>query len=465
MAELAMPHGVEPHGVEPHGVELHGVERQGGRLDGIDAARALALFGVITMNYIVVWNGSAIRWSSGSTVFTTGPLWLRELLDPLRGPLTTRFAATFMTIAGIGIGLGTMKAAQAGRATVVEHRWRLRRRGVALFLIGSGFVWFWPGEILHYYGFGFVAVSFLVGRSRHWLWAGLIAVLAASIAVRAYVFVAYTSARTALTKAGIDTESPAADAARRRFANLSWISRFSARGDIDGLLRDEHGGLVYDRVNLGSWRGLIVDLGWGGTHPVLPWMGFLLVGMLVAPSISRRRGPLALVVGGLCCIGAGWGIALAGRSMLPERWSWMASTNPFEPNFAAPFGLAMPPYFLGACGGALAGVGLVLLASRALPRWPRQWILGPLAQAGQCTLSLYLLHGLAFSAAENFLRDPTVGLVNSLEIAAATWSALIVAAVMWRAKFRHGPIESVLRRFCDQEHRPAYSTSALGAPE
>ena len=68
------------------------------RLPGPDVVRAVAMFGVVVMNY------------HGYLVIRGGQLGdgqLDRLFDPWTGPLSTRFAATFVLTAGIGVTLMT----------------------------------------------------------------------------------------------------------------------------------------------------------------------------------------------------------------------------------------------------------------------------------------------------------------------------------------------------------------------
>ena len=66
------------------------------RIIGLDVTRALALIGVVVMNYHGYLNGGE----------TSGPptVWDR-LFHPWTGVLSTRFAATFVLVAGMGVTL------------------------------------------------------------------------------------------------------------------------------------------------------------------------------------------------------------------------------------------------------------------------------------------------------------------------------------------------------------------------
>ena len=112
----------------------------------LDVVRAVALIGVCVMNYHGYLDA---RQAAGDESF------LGALFDPWHGPLATRFAATFVTVAGMGVVLLTRRAVDsADRRAIAEARWRLVRRGVVLLAFGYVFEWVWPGTILFFYEIG-----------------------------------------------------------------------------------------------------------------------------------------------------------------------------------------------------------------------------------------------------------------------------------------------------------------------
>ena len=89
------------------------------RLPGPDVVRALALTGVVVMNYhgyLIIRGGER------------GSGWAGELFDPWTGPLATRFAATFVLVAGVGITLMTARCRTTGRGIGEMRAGRGHRR-------------------------------------------------------------------------------------------------------------------------------------------------------------------------------------------------------------------------------------------------------------------------------------------------------------------------------------------------
>ncbi len=110
---------------------MTGEER--GRIAGLDVARALAVFGMVAVNFELVLSNQL------------GPAWLERALQLPRG----RASALFVVLAGVGMTL-------LGRGDGVRARERLARRGLVLLAIGYPFLVLWDGDILHFYGFYFL---------------------------------------------------------------------------------------------------------------------------------------------------------------------------------------------------------------------------------------------------------------------------------------------------------------------
>ena len=192
------------------------------RIPGPDVTRAVALVGVVVMNYHGYLNGAGAAAGPDAT-------FAQSLFDPYRGVLSTRFAATFVLVAGIGVTLLTNRSRLSRDPTAMQvDRWRLLRRG--FFLYAGGFLldWVWPGTILFYYGAFFVVGALLFPLRTRWI-----------------VLVGTTAAVGG--------------------AALAWwgaVRRNDGR-DTSWLFRPE-------TLQTTSPRGLLFDTFVNGTHPLLP---------------------------------------------------------------------------------------------------------------------------------------------------------------------------------------------------
>jgi uncharacterized protein len=355
---------------------------------GLDVARAVALVGVVVMNYHGYLNAGG-----GTDVF-----WGR-LFEPWEGVLSTRFAATFVTIAGIGVVLLTNRSRSGGDADAVrEDRWRLRRRGVLLYFGGYVLDWVWPGTILFYYGAFFVVASFMFTWRLRWI--------------------VLTGAASAIAGAAIQW----------------WAFERSSDGeDVFWLLGSSPR----------SPRSLLFDTVVNGTHPLLPWLAFLCCGMVIGrmlPAIDRWR--WSAVGAGVAAIAAGYALSSvltrleSDGSEADFRWDVLARTDPFNRGLL---------YTVVTLGSSTVAVLVIMWIAE---RHADVGIVRALARAGQMTLSLYVLHVAVFNLAVNWLGwvRPT-GLDTALVFAAAFWVFAVAAAAWWHHHLGMGPAERVYRRF------------------
>jgi len=298
-------------------------------------------------------------------------------------------------LAGIGVSLMTRRSRLArDPLRLARDRWTLRRRGVLLILVGLPLNWAWPGEILHFYGCYLVVASFvLTWRSRTLLLAAGV-VLALAAASEAYLY-----------------------------------DRIQLQGDpsLDWLFRP----------GSGSWHELVADLFVSGTHPLLPWLAFVFLGMVIGRlRLRERRTAVTLTAGGLLALTGSYVLAALVEPLLASEWAWLASTDPRD---------RTPLYVVCAAGSAVAAVGLFLLVAHARPA---SAAIRALAGLGQLTFTLYLAHALLAAAVLRWVwDDPGVGLLGALALAAGFWACALAVSLVYRRHHARGPAEVVLRRF------------------
>ncbi|WP_105169954.1 DUF418 domain-containing protein [Pseudoalteromonas sp. T1lg23B] len=128
------------------------------RLVGIDVARALALFGMVIVNFKLVMGVK----ENDSQLY-----YMASLLEG-------RASALFVILAGLGLGLMANNAEPVQRMLLV--RWQICKRALALFLIGLAYTPIWPADILHFYGLYFLLAAAVItfsNRALLWLCVGL----------------------------------------------------------------------------------------------------------------------------------------------------------------------------------------------------------------------------------------------------------------------------------------------------
>ena len=143
------------------------------RIPSLDVTRAIALVGVVMMNYNAYLN-------KDKAFYPPHPSFAERIFNPLSGILTTRFAATFVLVAGMSIALLVQSAMQSGNVELIRSaQMKLARRGLFLYAAGAAVQWIWPGTILFYYG-AFLLISAVICTWSNRL---LVAVSIASIAI------------------------------------------------------------------------------------------------------------------------------------------------------------------------------------------------------------------------------------------------------------------------------------------
>lgn len=346
------------------------------RLPGPDVVRAVALIGVVVMNYhgyLIIDRGDG----------DVGNGWAAALFDPWSGPLTTRFAATFVLVAGVGVALMTRRA-RTDAALVTAMRWRLVRRGAVLYVAGLFIDLAWPGSIIPFYGAMFVlAAAMFTWRSGWILLTGFVAALAG-------------------------------------WAISTWrFQRIEAGGTTVWLTNPDEGSIEY------FVYGVFVN----GTHPLLPWLAFFCTGIALGRVLDTSWWrPVAIGLGALMFAAA----TLLGAAASTDFEQVFLSTDPLDRGML---------YTASALGTALVAYAVIDWCATRFPA-----ATDPLRRAGQLTLSLYLLHIFVYyTAVDWFGWIEPAGLDVALTFALVYWVVAIAAANAWSRRYGAGPAERAYR--------------------
>lgn len=140
-----------------------------GRTAGYDVARAIALLGMVLVNF------------HGRAESETALWWPTDLLFT---ELEGRSAALFVMLAGIGVSLRTRRAREQRGERIASERGFLLRRAVALFVVGLLNLHLWDWDILHVYGLYLTVAALLFAASRWTLVGVWAAVYGLAIALR-----------------------------------------------------------------------------------------------------------------------------------------------------------------------------------------------------------------------------------------------------------------------------------------
>ncbi|PIE51000.1 MAG: hypothetical protein CSA38_00585 [Flavobacteriales bacterium] len=185
------------------------------RITGIDVARALAVFGMIVVNFKVVLGENGLSWVKSFASIFEG-----------------KAAATFVVLAGIGLALMTNSAIKNNDKIKLKRiRRKILKRALFLFIIGLSYIAIWPADILHFYGVYMAVVVLLLTHNEK-----TIIISAISLIVVYPILMTFWDYETGWN-----------------FVTL-------------------------DYQDFWTIRGFIRNLFYNGFHPVIPWTAFMLVG-------------------------------------------------------------------------------------------------------------------------------------------------------------------------------------------
>jgi hypothetical protein len=292
-----------------------------------------------------------------------------------------RSAILFATVAGVSLGLITGGTTPPPRGERGTARLVVLIRGTVLVLLGLALTEFLQppiAVILDYYGFAFLLLIPLLFAARP-----VLGILATAITLAAPPIVMIVTDGTP-------------------FESVAEPAQIVARW------------LFY------------------GEYPMLIWLAFLLVGLLLARLDLRDRltAAIALVVGALAAV-LGYGSTLIVPGVTAEAHSGTTAE------------------VVGSGGVAVAIIGALSLLDSATGRGERparvlRFLLAPVAAAGAMALTLYTAHAIVLAIVRATAPDPDRWLVPVWTFPALALTAL-VAATLWRRFVGPGPLEAGLR--------------------
>lgn len=126
------------------------------RIIGLDVARALAVIGMIIVNFKVVFGEHGAKW-----------------LEILVGTFEGKASATFVVLAGIALALSANF--NTHKQDIAQIRKKILKRAMFLFVVGVSYLPLWIADILHFYGiYMLVILLFLTSKKSTILTASLV---------------------------------------------------------------------------------------------------------------------------------------------------------------------------------------------------------------------------------------------------------------------------------------------------
>lgn len=361
------------------------------RIPTIDVARAVAMIGVVVLNYHTYLNGS-LAWDPSN------PSPWERLFNPGSGVLTTRFAAVFVLVAGVGVSLMTRTSRKSNEPIQLrDDRLRLLRRGLLLYAVGYGVQWIWPGTILFYYGALFVVAALIFSRPTNQL-----LIIGCATAVAAAVL-------------------------------AWWRVEQSFEGNFTTWL---------DPTNIDTPRDLFIRTFISYTHPLFPWLLFFVVGIVLGRHIHRLaqfRQRLLLYSAGILvatyAINA-YFVADASSADHDRLIATILSTRPLDRGLL---------YSIGTLASSLVALCLLSKLVDSIGDGPSVDVF---AKAGQMSLTIYMAHIFFFNLIVHRLNwVGATGLDTALGLSLVFYAMAIPLSAFWRTYLGRGPAEILYRSF------------------
>ncbi|PEC20462.1 hypothetical protein COM96_19770 [Bacillus cereus] len=353
------------------------------RIIGLDFARALAMFGMLLVNFMVITGAEG-----------NGPPFLITFMSLFEG----RASALFVILAGIGISLMTRSSVASNEKIKISNsRKMIWKRSLFLFVLGLLlYVMEWTGDILHYYGvYLFVAALLITVRKKLLLLLSIIILFTA------------------------------------QYLQLTFNTFEGWEGPIPFI----------NYVDFWTINGFLRNLFFNGYHPILPWFSFFLIGMIIGRlDLHNQKIRERLLLFGITItiltelLSKGlthYFIPYIGN----EASIFLFNTGPILPNIL---------YILSATGSAFAILIICLYISE---KYENNWFVTSIVQTGQLTLTHYVSHvfiGIGALILLNRMEHQTLLFV--LLFATGFFIFSILFSVLWRKKFSRGPIEWIMRK-------------------
>ena len=353
------------------------------RITGFDLARAIAIFGMVIVNFKVTMN------SETGTPFL---IWFSSLFEG-------RASALFVMLAGIGVSFLTKKAREStDKSFEVKSRLSLIKRGLLLVVVGLIYTPIWYADILHFYGFYFLLAAVIFMKSNKSL------LLIATTIV--FVF--------PILMLFFDYEK-----------NWIWST------------------LTYE--NFWSFDGMFRRIMFNGFHPVFPWSAFLVFGMWLGRlDLSKNKVRNRLLVGSLITLFVTEVSFFLIRTILGDGSALEATSEEVIFLFSTSIIPPLPQYIISAGSSAvIVLIGSLYFSEHFAESNISKW----LHQTGQLSLTLYVAHviiGMGILESNGLLGNQTIdfSLLSSLIFCICG----VGFSVVWLMYFRNGPLEWIFRK-------------------
>lgn len=355
------------------------------RIIGIDVARALAVIGMIIVNFKVVFGENGLSWVKSFARFFDG-----------------KAAATFVVLAGVGLALMTNSAIKNNDQVKLKvARSRILKRALFLFIVGISYIAIWPADILHFYGI-YMAITILLLTSK-----GKTLIITAITLIVAYPILMI-------------------------FWNYETGWNFS----------------TLDYPDFWTVKGFMRNLFFNGFHPVIPWAAFMLLGYWLGKQDLHNDKFIKKVfwISSIIFISIHV-LSYLSISFLSEgnqetalELTEILGTNPMPP---------LPIYMFNGIAIAFAIISACIIVAKRFENNKIIDALNKTGQLALTFYVAHVIIGMGIIEAINPAKIGNYSIEFSVVYALVFSALCIVFAVVWRKHKTSGPLEWIMRKVTD----------------
>ncbi len=355
------------------------------RIIGINIARALAVIGMIIVNFKIVLG------EIGNNALKT----FAHIFDG-------KAAATFVVLAGVGLALMTnsvIKNQNRKKLKIVKKR--IIKRAICLCIIGLSYVPIWSAAIRHFYGIYMIATLPFINKKPK----------QALIAVLALIFI---------------------------YPFLLTIYDYETGWNF----------ITLEYKNLFTLKGFLRNLFYNGFHPVIPWTAFMLVGLWFGKqNISDKKfikkaliiNSCALIILQFISYGSIRIISkLSGETI--ESLTEILGTNPMPP---------LPIYMLNGIFAALTIISASILISEQFKNSKIINALDKTGQLALTFYGAHVIIGIGIVEAINPSKLWKYSIEFSIIYALIFSLLCVLFSIVWLRYKKTGPLEFIMRKITD----------------
>ncbi len=355
------------------------------RIIGVDVARALAVIGMIIVNFKMVFGQK-------------GQSWLGVFSSIFDG----KAAATFVVLAGIGLAFMTNSSIKQKEALKLKKaKLKILKRALFLFIIGLSYIFIWPADILHFYGvYMLITLPFIKSKPK-------------TIALFSLLLIFI-------------------------YPLLMFFFNYDTHWDFS----------TYSYQYFWTFEGFFRNLFYNGFHPVIPWAAFMLIGLwfgkqnLNDNAFLKKALWVSLSIFIIVQITSKLSIHFLseGNKNVANDLSQVLGTSPMPP---------LPIYMLSGSSIAIFIISICILISRKFNNNIIIITLTKTGQLALTFYVAHVIIGMGAIEAFNTTELGMYTLNFSITYALVFSLFCIIFAVIWTKYKKSGPLEWIMRKLTD----------------